>query len=229
MVQFGRLKLLDSFILAHNTMTFFLKVTLKNIPVKGFILPFTMLIVAIILLVVGTGSNVLSKQLYFSRIYKQSQIAYYAADDAMSCALAIDDTYIGQDGYGIFPGGTTDVPDTYIENIIDHFNDQRLDGGLSTISRNDIKCAQVAIFNSSESGFSVAADDYEYSGPSGIEIGKTSKFSMRMPLGDGSFRCADVTVNKTPTFRQIIAQGYAACNSSFGSVERAVINTTITE
>ncbi len=196
---------------------------------RGFILPFTMLLVAIILLVVGTGSKILSKQLYFSKVYKQSQTAYYAADDAINCAIVVDDTFVGIDGYGIFPGGTTDEPDDYIDSVITNINDQRLLDGLATISRDDIKCAQVPIFDTSESDFAVSATNYEYSGPSGLETGKTSVFDMTMPVGDGTFRCAKVTVNKTPSFRQIIAQGYALCNSAVGSVERAVVNTTIIE
>lgn len=196
---------------------------------KGFILPFTMLLVAIILLVVGTGSTVLSKQLFFSKIYRQSQTAYYAADDALGCAIAIDDGFIGEEGYGIFPGGTADDPTTYINDVIDHVNTARLNAGLLTISKEEIECSQVAILDPAVSEFEVALEDYEHNGTFGIETGKTSTFSMRMPLGDGTFRCADVTVNKTPTFRQVIAQGYAVCNSPLGTVERAVVNSTIIE
>lgn len=196
---------------------------------RGFILPFTMLLVAIILLVVGTGSKILSKQLYFSKVYRQSQTAYYAADDAVSCAIAVDDAFIGLDGYGIFPGGTAADPDEYIESVITNVNDQRLLDGLSTITRDDVACAQVPVLDVSESDFAVSVTDYEYNGPSGLETGKTSTFNMSMPIGDGTFRCAKVTVNKTPSFRQIIAQGYALCDSAVGAVERAVVNTTVTE
>jgi hypothetical protein len=56
---------------------------------------------------------------------------------------------------------------------------------------------------------------------------------MRMDLGlaPGTttghlYRCAKVTVNKTPSFRQIISQGYAQCDNPNGTVERAVVNTT---
>ncbi len=196
---------------------------------KGFILPFTMLLVTIILLVVGTGANVLSKQLYFSKIYRQSQTAYYAADDAISCAVSMDDAYIGLEGYGIFPGGTADDPVEYMDNVMTHVNEQRLLDGLATISLDDIQCAQVAIFDTADSDFNVGVSDYEYTGPSGLELGKTSAYTMRMPLGDGTFRCADVTVNKTASFRQIIAQGYASCETSINTVERAVVSTTITE
>ena len=61
-----------------------------------------------------------------------------------------------------------------------------------------------------------------------IELGRTSTTTMRMDLGGGAFRCAKLTINKTASFRQIIAQGYAKCDDPNGSVERAVVNTTIT-
>ncbi len=196
---------------------------------KGFILPFTMLIVTLVLLVVTTGSNTLAKQLFFSKVYRQSQLAYYAADDAISCAITVDDAYIGIAGYGIFPGATTDDPDTYIDDVLANVNLSRLGGGLLAINLEDIKCAQVAIFNPAESDFEVSSTDYEYNGPSGLELGKTSTYTMKMPVGDDSFRCAKVTVNKTTTFRQIIAQGYSSCGGGVDTVERAVVNTTITE
>jgi hypothetical protein len=50
---------------------------------------------------------------------------------------------------------------------------------------------------------------------------------MRMDLGDGTARCANVTVNKTATYRQIISRGYNTCDAgSSRFIERAVINVT---
>lgn len=199
----------------------------KNVMRKGFILPFTMLIVTLILLVVMTGSTTLTKQLFFSKMYRQSQTAYYIADDAVSCAVTIDDTYTNGDGYGIFPGATTDDPLAYIADVLNQVNVRRLTDGLTTILLEEIKCAQVAIFDTAQTDFEVSTTDYEYDGPSGLEIGKTSTFDMKMPDGDGTFRCAKVTVNKTQTFRQVIGQGYSSCGGGLDNVERAVVNTTI--
>jgi len=49
-----------------------------------------------------------------------------------------------------------------------------------------------------------------------------------MNLGDNTERCAKVTVNKTPNYRQIISQGYASCPGTRGStpIERAVVSET---
>lgn len=199
----------------------------RNLPRKGFILPFTMLIVTLVLFVFMTGSNSLAKQLFFSKMYRQSQTAYYIADDAVSCTLSIDDTFQNDDGYGIFPGVTSDDPAEYMAETIDQINVRRLIAGLTTIFLEDIKCAQVAIFDTAQSGFEVSSTDYEYDGPSGLEVGKTSTFNMRMPDKDGTFRCAKVTVNRTQFFRQIIGQGYSACGGGLDSVERAVVNTTV--
>jgi hypothetical protein len=84
----------------------------------------------------------------------------------------------------------------------------------------DIKCATTPVFIEASSSMTVA----EYGSP--VE-GRTTTFNLRMDLGDGTERCAEVTVNKTPTFRQIISRGFNTCN--FGAnnfIERAVINTT---
>ena len=201
---------------------------------KGFILPFTMLIAVLVLLVTSSVMTLVSKQLYFNRIYKQSQTAYYAADDAIACAIAIDDTYQGSDGLGVFPSSTTTNVTTYIDGVFSYISAQRLDAGLSpsTITRKDIKCGQSSIFNEDSNPIAIATSTNFYErnlGGAGIEYGVTSIYTMRMPLGNGEFRCAKVTINKTPSFRQIIAQGYAKCNESAGSVERAVVNTTVTE
>lgn len=213
---------------------------------KGFILPFTMLVSTLILLVAGSSLTLLTKQLYFSKMYKLSQTAYYAADDAISCAIAIDDTYVGADGLGIFPYSTTtyatdlnsDLP--YIQRSLDDYNIKRTADSLPTIpSREDIKCANSGIFNtvlSSPGNNFHSEDNFQHTFQNGeVEEGRVVSYMMRMDLGldpadvTGTkhlFRCAKVTIKKTPSFRQIIAQGYAQCDNPNGSVERAVVNTT---
>jgi hypothetical protein len=204
---------------------------IKNNYRKGFILPFTMLISTLVLLVVGSVLTLLSKQLYFSKIYKQSQAAYYAADDAIACAIEIDDGYQGSDGLGIFPSSTTTDAYVYINDTLAYVNARRLANvpPLPIVTLNDIKCAQSAIFNPTVSSFATATEFYQRSTVSGSEGGVVSVYNMRMPLGGGAFRCAKVTINKTPSFRQIVAQGYAKCDDPNGSVERAVVNTTVSE
>jgi hypothetical protein len=204
----------------------------KCIARNGFILPFTMLISVLVLLVVSSALTLLSKQLYFSKIYKQSQTAYFAADDAITCAIEIDDQYQGSDGLGIFPSSTTTDASLYIADVLTYVNARRLAAipPLPIIVLNDIQCAQSAIFDPAVSDFATSTDFFErYSATNGLEKGVTSVYNMRMPLGSGEFRCAKVTVNKTQTFRQVIAQGYAKCDDPNGSVERAVVNTTISE
>lgn len=206
------------------------KLDISRIKTRGFILPFTMLITVIVLFITTSSMSLLSKQLYFSKIYKQSQTAYYAADDAISCAIVVDDTYLSGDGLGIFPSSTTTEPMTYIDDVITYTNARRISNGLPTITLNEIECAQSAIFDASISNFAVASTTYRYvSQTNGVEEGRTSTYRMRMDLGGGLTRCARVTINKTQSFRQIIAQGYAQCDSQVNGVERAVINTTIVE
>lgn len=187
----------------------------------------------------------LSKQMYFSRLYKQSQAAYYAADDAISCAISIDDTYTSDDGLGIFPSSTTTDPGIepggYMYNVVEYINLKRTtaETPLPAISLDDIKCGGSPIFKYASSSITVSPTNYKYFSPSaGVEEGKTVTFTMRMDLGADPnditgirhlYRCSKVTVNKTPSFRQIVAQGYSSCDSQNTTVERAVINTTIAE
>lgn len=195
---------------------------------RGFILPFTMLISTLVLLVSGSVLILLSKQLYFSKIYRQSQTAYYAADDAMMCALATDDSLIGADGLGIFPYSTTTDPMQHINDTLEYLNLKRALDGVPAILLNDVICGQSPIFTGN-SNFTVATETYKYTFGTLLEEGITITYNVRMPLADGTYRCAKVTVNKTPSFRQIISQGYAQCDNPNGSVERAVVNTTIAE
>lgn len=222
---------------------------------KGFVLPFTMLISALILFVTMTSMNLLSKQLYFSRLYKDSQTAYYAADDAVNCTIVVDDAYTGSDGFGIFPASSSTNSVTlgeggapsygYINNVVTYINTKN----ATNIVPDEIKCGQAVIFDTSPtsySQFSVSPVDYVYHythpddgtadvGNEEVEYGQTSTFKMHMDLGLDpvtnirSYRCAKVTVNKTPSFRQIIAQGYSSCDNQSNAIERAVVNTTITK
>jgi predicted transposase YbfD/YdcC len=207
---------------------------------KGFILPFTMLISTLILLVSGSALTLLTKQLYFSKMYKQSQTAYYAADDAMTCAIDVDDTYSDADGLGIFPYSTTTDATAYINNVITYFNARQVLPALP-ITLDQIKCAQSDIFTGA-SAFAVATTTFMHTFSDGrIEDGKTSTYTMHMDLGPDPadtdptngishlYRCAKITVNKTLSFRQIISQGYAQCDNPNGSIERAVVNTTESE
>lgn len=211
-------------------------ITIKMKSSKGFILPFTMLISTIVLFIMSGSMVLLSKQLYFSKLSKQSQAAYYAADDAISCATSVDDSFYGNDGLGIFPSDPAIEATTYITNVLASVNITRAENSLTQIADiEDIKCAQAVIFDPSSgtSKFTVTSFSRPYYdtilSSDQTEHGKTSTFTMRMNLGDGTYRCAKVTVNKTPSWRQIIAQGYASCDTANGAVERAVVNTTISE
>ena len=227
---------------------------------RGFVLPFTMLITVLILFITSSSMLLLSKQIYFSKASKANKEAYYAADDAIACAILIDETYIGADGLGIFPSSSTTNPYTsyqsytsfsYVDNVL-AFTSNRLSGTapgsvtVATSGANAVKCGQVEIFNtaiSSDSKFMVAtATDFAYhffnsvTGLPDIEYGQTSTYSVKADLGLDPqdilgvrhlYRCAKVTVNKTPSYRQVISQGYSSCRQGVDTVERAVVNTTV--
>jgi hypothetical protein len=198
--------------------------------------------------------TLLSKQMYFSKLYRQSQTAYYAADDAISCTTAIDDTYVAADGLGIFPSDPAldaVAAQTYMNNVLQYVNDKNREWDpvsmtyknpsapiVTFTGPNAIKCGQSTMLDAAAE-FTISPTRYDYYSPSaGIEQGKTVSFKMKMDLGIDPndpmllkhlYRCATVTVNKTPSFRQIIAQGYSSCDTLNGGVERAVVNTTVAE
>lgn len=200
---------------------------------NGFVLPFTLFICSIMLLISVSISSILTKQIFFSILSKESQLAYYAADDAIACTINIDETYT-KDFQGIFPWDPTSSNDTndqiaLMVDVVNDVNYNRDAAGLPELasSPSNITCAQSDIFKTtSPTNFYVEPTNYvrNLSG-GGTDEGKTSSFYMRMDLGNNIYRCAKVTVNKTPSFRQIIAQGYSRCDNQNGSIERAVINT----
>lgn len=215
--------------------THFSKKYSKQKSLPGFVLPFTMLMSILILFITTGALTLLTKQLYFSKIYKQSQAAYYAADDAITCITTIDDTYLAADGLGIFPSNIAANPSTSMSDTLNYVNVKRNLAALPTINAlTDIKCAQSSVFDPSPSGAGFAVSSipftYHYIDPNTLlpatETGRTSTTNMRMDLGNGKYRCAKVTVNKTASYRQIIVQGYAECDNPNGSIERAVVNVT---
>ena len=190
---------------------------------KGFVLIYTLFISTIMLLLTTSISVALVKQLYFSRISRLSQAAYYAADAALMCATSIDDTYVNGVGEGIFPSHAALLNEMQI--TFDYVNGDRLSRGLPIIENlTDIKCAGSDIFSEGPAytDFSIE-DGFIYQS----EVGRKTTFNMRMDIGDGTFRCAKVTINKTESYRQIISQGYPNCDRSGGVIERAIVNTTV--
>lgn len=210
---------------------------------RGFILPFTMFI-SVLVLFISTGAlALLSKQQYFSKIYKQTQAAYYAADDAIACTIMIDDSYVSSDGLGIFPSNFA-TRATYIQSVLDYMSSK---DGAPTITQANITCGQSPIFVSGGTPtynplFTISDTQYQYNFTNPVtllpdfEIGVTSSYTMKMDLGlDPTdlagirrlYRCAKITVNKTTSFRQILSQGYSTCDGTGNGVERAVVNTTV--
>ncbi|MDB5260607.1 MAG: hypothetical protein JWN37_838 [Candidatus Nomurabacteria bacterium] len=191
--------------------------------VGGFILPMTLLVCTIILTISTGISIILTKELYFSKLSRESQLAYYAADSALMCAIMIDDQYTDPDsGIGIFPYNTTATPQT----VLDKVNNQRQARNLPSLTLSDIKCATSAIFSGANS--SITYEPFNRSNSKGdLESGQKSTFSMKMDLGNGQYRCATVLVYKTSTYRQIVARGFSSCgNETTLPIERAIINTT---
>ncbi len=204
---------------AHNMKSLLTK-KIKYLHTRGFVLPLT-LIICVIILTVATGiSIILAKELYFSKLSRLSQVAYYAADNGLMCAMAIDDKYVDPDtGLGIFQSSNL----TTSQMVLDKINLIRQSNGLGNLALTDIKCATSNIFVAS-SPTSYSVTPFTHLTPND---GMQTSFSMRMDLGDGTFRCATVTIYKTAKFRQFISRGFASCNSTGAyPIERAIVSTT---
>lgn len=210
------------------------------------------MLISVLVLFITTGAlALLSKQQYFSKIYKQTQTAYYAADDAVTCAISIDDAYVSSDGLGVFPSSSTTPsdPDTYITNVLAYVTTKRqaIDPLAPALTKANVTCGQSQIFAaggtpSFDPNYSITNYNFKYTftnpvnGQLDKEDGVTSSYNMRMDLGlDPAdlaltrhlYRCAKVTISKTASYRQIIAQGYSSCDGTGNSIERAVVNTTV--
>jgi hypothetical protein len=206
-----------------NIRTYFIRKVQTR--VKGFVLPFT-LVVCVIILTIATGiSIILTKELYFSKLSRLSQVAYYAADNGLMCATMVDDQYVDPvTGLGIFQYDDTPTSQT----VLDGVNTQRTARGLSNLNLNSIKCATSAIFDTSISGFSVVPFT-RVDSEGNLDNGKTTTFNMRMDIGNGDYRCATIVVNKTASYRQIISRGFASCSTVYAyPIERAIVSTSET-
>jgi hypothetical protein len=196
---------------------------------RGFILPLAMLICTIVLIISSGITVILAKEVYFSRLSRQGQLAYYAADNGVMCSLMIDDKYVDPDtGYGIFPYDqlTQADPNQAISDTLTKVNINRQVKNLSSLVLNDITCAASPIFDVALTGFAVTNFD-RVNSLGATERGYSSSFSMRMNLGEDTYRCASITINKTSNYRQIISRGYASCyGGQTQTIERAVVSTT---
>jgi hypothetical protein len=207
-----------------NMKLLFFSNSIRQTAVRGFVLPLTLIICVIILTISAGISIILAKELYFSKLSRLSQVAYYAADNGMMCATMIDDKYIDPStGLGIFPYATSPTE----QQVLDKVNAQRESNGLTTdITLANIKCATSDIFTPAISGYAVT--NFSRTDSQGNpDSGKTATFSMTMDLGDGTTRCATVSISKTAKYRQIISRGFASCSTtSLFRIERAIVNTT---
>jgi hypothetical protein len=74
---------------------------------KGFVLPLTLLICMIMLMIATGISIILAKELYFSKLSRLSQIAYYAADSGLKRAYV---RYDGRRSIHRSRNGSRDIP-----------------------------------------------------------------------------------------------------------------------
>lgn len=206
----------------------------KIISAEGFILPLTMVLMTLILLVSVGITSIIVRQAKFSRIIKDSQVAYNAADMAVGCTTYIDNTFTNSSTtYGIFPTDPVAYPvgtaadQTEINATITDINNGRTTRGVPLLANsNAITCGGFKIFSPAESSIVYTAFTYTKSDLT-TEAGKTSTFTVKIPLTNGEFRCAKVILNKSPSYGQIVASGYSTCDTySPSRVERVIVSST---
>ncbi len=192
---------------------------------KAFIMPLTLTLAALILTVAGGITMIIGKELFFSRLTRESATAYYTADTALECATVVDESYNGTDGNGLFQYDLLNEA----TSTLNYVNTIRQAQGIRTLLLTDILCASVPILDSDRSSFTTTTTDSTGSAlqdPYGNQT-VMSSFTMMMDTGEGTVACAKVTVEKSLSWRQIIARGFNSCN--FGTknlLERAVISTS---
>jgi hypothetical protein len=204
-----------------------MKIIFHNIrfPKKAFIMPLALTLSALILTVAGGITMIIGKELFFSRLTRESATAYYAADTALECATVIDESYNGTEGNGLFQYDLINEA----TSTLNYVNTVRQAQGIRTLLLTDIKCASVSLFDSTQSNFTTTTTDRTgalLQDPNGNQT-VISSFTMTMDTGEGTITCAKVTVEKSISWRQIIARGFNSCN--FGTknlLERAVISTS---
>lgn len=57
---------------------------------SGYILAFTLVVVAVLLLISISITRIIAKEMYFSRLVDNNRVAYFAADSGLECAQYID-------------------------------------------------------------------------------------------------------------------------------------------
>lgn len=100
-----------------------LKIIIKE-KEEGFILAFALIVVASVLMMAITLSNILNKELFFSRLVSNNHLAYNAADSGMECAIYLDSVFRDDfTGDSIILNNVKDSADLYfLSNLNNIFN-----------------------------------------------------------------------------------------------------------
>ncbi len=100
-----------------------LKINIKQ-KEEGFILAFALIVVASVLMMAITLSNILNKELFFSRLVSNNHLAYNAADSGMECAIYLDSVFRDDfTGDSIILNNVKDSADSYfLSNLNNIFN-----------------------------------------------------------------------------------------------------------
>lgn len=209
-----------------------LKINVKQ-KEEGFILAFALIVVASVLMMAITLSNIMNKELFFSRLVTNNHLAYNAADSGMECAIYLDsvfrDDFTG-DSIILNNVDNSSSPNTYfINNLNNIFNaSSSINPSLKSIDK--VTCANDdntynQIFNkdgNNNSGF-VSSRNYVLDNLnnmkssftiSGDTLNATTTFGFVIKGENNENKCVIVDFYKERTNDQINITSYFAITST---------------
>jgi hypothetical protein len=165
---------------------------------KAFVIPFSLLISTIILTISLGVSLILVKEIFFSKLTKDSLLAYYAADEALSCAQYFDYKYQNpENGTKFFPFyESTDMDDSLLYSLPSYkVSDLICSGSYLNLKNISIDCNLTPREDNNRKCI--------------------TRYKVEMDLGGGEYRCADMVVdNHTSAETKYISTGYSTCDAS---------------
>lgn len=198
---------------------------------EGFILAFALIVVASVLMMAITLSNIMNKELFFSRLVSNNHLAYNAADSGMECAIYLDSVFRDDfTGDSIILNNVEDSADSYfLSNLNNIFNaSSSINPSLKSIDK--VTCANDdntynQIFNKDEnnnSGF-VSSRNYVLDNLdnmkssytlSGDILNATTTFGFIIKGENNENKCVIVDFYKERTNDQINLTSYFAITST---------------
>lgn len=221
---------------------------------SGYILPFTLVIISILLLVSLSVSRIIAKEMFFSKLVELSKATYFTADSGIECAKYLDSNFtelttgdslilnststsdgnadfIANSSQNIFFASSTVITSTGMTSPSEIYCNNN-DGTYNQIFGAYALTPQAVETNLKNqlSSFNVVGDDLNATTTFGLILKSTDPNT-----GDNNTRCALVVFSKqrtsvatnTTAYFEIISTGYSSCDPDNRSrVSRTVFESS---